>query len=219
MIKVIFEDEYLLVAEKQPKLLVVPAPDKNTNMTSLLSQQLRKRIYPCHRLDFDTSGVIIFAKALEVRGLIMNQFRNSQIIKKYIAFIQGKLNKNLTIKSNIKAPGKRKKLAITEIKILKVANFFTIVEVTPITGRTNQIRIHCAEIKHPIIGDRKYSVAKDYPLKFKRTCLHAKNITFCHPVTNKQLKISSELPQDMLNFLSNQNIAYHFANPSFELRD
>jgi len=94
------------------------------------------------------------------------------------------------------------KLAITRYRLIEQRKFFGIVAVYPLTGRTNQIRIHFSEIGHPLLGERKYAFAKDFPLKFRRTALHAGTLKWRHPVYGKTVKIVSPLPDDMAAFIA-----------------
>src|SRR3989338_7687371 len=196
-IPILYKDDCYLVVDKPAGLLVVPTPQKEKNtLTDIVNAQCRtpqqERIYPCHRLDRETSGVIIYAKGQRNQELLAEQFKHGRISKKYIAFVQGKLKKN--------APAK---FAITRYKVLEVRRRFSIVEVNPVTGRTNQIRIQFSEIKHPLVGERKYAFGKDFDLKFRRTALHAAEVEFINPVSKKKVSVTSPLPEDMEKFLSN----------------
>lgn len=217
-IKVVYEDDYLVVANKPPGLLVVPTPKKETHtLTSILNQQYKKNLnnlnlYPCHRLDRETSGLIIYAKGKKIRELLMEQFRLRRIKKKYIALVQGRLNRQVgTIKNFIcdipfgtKRHRLNPKMAITKYRVLKECENFSVVEVWPITGRTNQIRIHFQQLGNPLLGERKYSFARDFPLKFRRVALHAAQLQFIHPVTGKAINLISSLPEDMRKFINQQ---------------
>ena len=93
-------------------------------------------------------------------------------------------------------------MAVTRYKIIEIRRGFTVVEVHPVTGRTNQIRIQFSEIGHPLVGERKYAFGKDFQLKFRRTALHAGSLSFKHPVFKNKIKIQSPLPEDMEQFRS-----------------
>ncbi len=215
-IKVLYEDEHFIVFDKSPGLLVVPSPknEKNTLQT-IVNQQISSsdpsaRLFPCHRLDRDTSGVILFARGKENQDLMMEEFKHRRVHKTYIAFVQGKLrNPAGEIKSMIRDFEQVKyqkhsssKLAITRYKVLTVRRQYSVVEVNPITGRTNQIRIHFSQIGHPLLGERKYAFGKDSPLKFRRTALHALSLKWRHPIYKKEIQIQSPLPEDMERFRS-----------------
>lgn len=198
----LLNDEYIVVANKPAKMLVIPSPKKKRNMTSLLSEELNEKVYPCHRLDEETSGLIVFAKSTEMQQRVMQQFKDKTVFKMYLAFVQGTFKRQLLVKSNVKAHGKREKEAVTKFITVEKYDKFSVVRAIPMTGRSNQIRIHCAQQDHPIIGDRKYSVAKDWPLKFKRTCLHSFKLEFNHPLSGDLLNFVQPMPDDMRNFLN-----------------
>lgn len=200
--ELLLDDEYIVVANKPAKMLVVPSPKKKRNMTSLLSEQLGQTVYPCHRLDEETSGLIIFAKSVEIQQQVMKQFKDKTVFKMYIAFVQGAFKRKALIRSEVKAIGKRAKEAVTKFITVEKFEQFSVVRAIPLTGRSNQIRIHCAQQDHPIIGDRKYSVAKDWPLKFKRTCLHSFKLEFNHPISGDLLNFVQPMPDDMRDFLN-----------------
>jgi len=214
-IKVVFEDDYLVVVEKPSGLLAVPAPNKESRtLTSILNQQFKNRIqnlhlYPCHRLDQDTSGLIIYAWGKSNQQKLMEEFRARRVKKKYVALVHGKLARAQgTLKSfieDVPIGGKRfhhqRKLAITQFKLLQERRGYSIVEVMPITGRTNQIRIHFQQMGNSLVGERKYAFARDFPLKFKRVALHATELEFIHPVTGKVISLKSKLPEDLIKFI------------------
>lgn len=239
MPKIIYEDEQLIVVDKPPKILVIPAPGKNAKtLTDVLNELLHKRgltvnpvrksppnpeslrglednkkennyslgfktnitklsngvnAHPCHRLDYETSGLVIYAKGKKMQQAIMEQFHQQLVKKKYIAFVQGRLAKEESeLKSQIEG-----KSAITHYRIVERRSNFTVVRVETITGRTNQIRIQFKQIGHPLVGERRFAFARDYVLKFRRAALHAAEISFTHPVTGKLLSFHSDLPDDM----------------------
>ena len=125
--------------------------------------------------------------------------------------VHGKLSKSKgELKQSIKDFHQRKHNkrshtipALTQYKVIETKSQFSVVEVIPITGRTNQIRIHFAQIKHPLVGERKYAFARDYKLKFRRTALHAAQLEWKHPTTKKQVKVSCDLAQDLNEFINN----------------
>ncbi len=207
MIEPVFEDDYVVVVNKRPNLLVVPAPGHTKpTLTDKVKDYLRNKsqtAFACHRLDKDTSGLVIYAKNRKAKSKIMEQFKEKQVTKKYLAVVQKKvLSDKLIIKKTIKPKGKPAKFAVTYCKTIKAFKDFSLLEVKPKTGRNNQIRIHLVQARHPIIGERKYTVAKRWPLKFKRVCLHSFFIKFRHPVSNDLVSLSCGIPQDIKEFLS-----------------
>ena len=198
-IRVIYHDEYYVVADKPSGLLSVPSPkNENNTLSSILPRQLHEsNILPCHRLDKETSGIMIFARGKKARDKMCELFKNHAITKIYIGFIHGiPQKKSGTISSKING-----KTAITKYKTRKILKAFSILEIQPVTGRRNQIRIHLKLIKHPLVGERKFAFGKDFKLKFKRCALHASRVEFKHPYSGKNLTIEALLPDDMKNFV------------------
>jgi len=206
--KIIYEDEWLIAADKPSGMLVIPTPKKETNtLTDLLNKDLDERgveanAYPCHRLDRETSGVILYAKGKKAQQLMMDEFKKRAVKKRYIAFVQGAVRKDNDIirKRIFNRNKKREEPAETRYRVLERRKDFSVVEAEPVTGRTNQIRIHFKEIGHPLLGETVYAFRKDFKLKFKRVALHAASVEFTHPITKKKLKFDSSLPEDMVKF-------------------
>ncbi len=203
MYKIIYEDEFLMGVNKPSGMLTIPTPknEKNT-LTHLLNQELEKRgltikAHPCHRLDRETSGIILYAKGKKMQQEIMDLFHKHQAKKLYIAFIRGiPPKKEATI--NITIEGKP---AITKYRVIQERPGFCVVEIEPLTGRTNQIRIHFKKIGYPLLGETKYAFRKDFAIKFKRVALHAKELEFIHPQTKQKILFTAPLPDDMQKLL------------------
>lgn len=198
-IKIVFEDDHIMVVNKPPGLLVVPTPkNERYTLTSILNHVgSRAGAYPCHRLDRDTSGLIIYAKKKNVQDKMIEAFRKRQVKKHYIGFAQGFLKKPRGL-INKRIEGKE---SLTYYRVLKKRKEgFSIVEIEPVTGRTNQIRIHFKILGHPLLGERKFAFGKDFSLKFRRLALHAQFLEFNHPETGKRISFYADLPQDMKNF-------------------
>ncbi|MFA4989520.1 MAG: RluA family pseudouridine synthase [Candidatus Omnitrophota bacterium] len=193
MIPIIYEDQWLLVADKPSGLLSVPTPrNEPRTLTSILN------LYPCHRLDRETSGLIIYAKTKNIQQRVMDEFRQRKVKKAYIAFVRGTPFKNQgEIKQKLEGLS-----AITRYKVIAKRKDFAIVEVNPLTGRTNQIRIHFKQLGHPILGEDKYAFRRDFKIKAKRLMLHAAKLEFTHPLSGKALQLKSDLPEDFKDFLS-----------------
>lgn len=191
-IPIVYEDDYLLVVNKPAGLLTVPTPkNEQRTLTSILG------LYPCHRLDRGTSGLIIYAKNKYVQRKMAEAFKQRQVRKVYIAFISGlPYKKEGTIKSRVEGLA-----AETRYKVIERRIGFAIVEVTPVTGRTNQIRIHFKSIGHPLLGEDRFAFRRDFKIKAKRLCLHAKALEFKHPTTSKTIQLNCDLPVDLKAFL------------------
>ncbi|MCX5706887.1 MAG: RluA family pseudouridine synthase [Candidatus Omnitrophica bacterium] len=191
-IPVIYEDNYILVVDKPSGLLTIPTPKNETRtLTSIL------QLHPCHRLDRETSGLIIYAKGKSIQKKMMEEFRQRKVEKTYLAFIRG-IPAKITGEIKNKIEGLS---AQTRYKIIEKRKDFAIVEVSPLTGRTNQIRIHFKQIGHPVLGETKFAFRRDFKIKAKRLCLHAWKLEFKHPVTGQWLNLTSDLPQDLKAFL------------------
>jgi 23S rRNA pseudouridine1911/1915/1917 synthase len=215
--RIVYEDEQIIVVDKPSGMLVIPTPKKETNtLTDLLNRELDERgieamnhslrsgsgranAYPCHRIDRETSGLIIYAKGKAVQRMMMEEFRKGAVKKIYIAFVNGRTAKDFdVIKKRIYNRNKKRfDEAVTKYKTIERRKEFTIVEAEPVTGRTNQIRIHFKGIGHPLVGESVFAFRKDFKLKFKRAALHASYIRFTHPVTKALLDFSAPLPGDM----------------------
>ena len=223
-IPILYEDQVCVAFDKPPGLLVVPAEDKNTTtLTDIVNEQFSAQLasseenpeqfhlHPCHRLDRDTSGVILYAKGKRNQKIFMDVFKEQKVRKSYTAFVHGHLDrKEGEIRGQIKDFYQKKfakhssgKPALTRYRVLESRKEFSIVDVMPVTGRTNQIRIHLVQLKHPLVGEDKYAFRKDFELRFKRTALHARELEWYHPLAKKNVKAVAALPDDMARFLSN----------------
>lgn len=163
-----------------------------------------------HRIDKDTSGLVIIAKNDKAHIDISNQIKNREVKKTYLALVRGNIKENEAVinmpigrssKDRKKmAVDKKGKEAITEFKVLKRFDGFTYIEVNIKTGRTHQIRVHMAEIGYPIVGDEVYSNGRN-PFNVKGQMLHAKELEFVHPTTKKSVKFEAPLPEYFKNVL------------------
>ena len=193
------------MVNKPAGLLTVPTPkhEESRTLTSILNQDvenrgLKYRLYPCHRLDRETSGLLIYAKSRSIEAKMIEAFRNKLIRKKYIAFVHGKL----TPAQGVISSAIEGKSALTKYRVTREKSNYSVVEVSPVTGRTNQIRIHFKSIQHPLVGEDKFVFRKDFALRFRRLCLEAQELNFKHPVTGKHLTINIDLADDLKDFLA-----------------
>lgn len=207
-IDIIYEDKDIVVINKPSGLLTV-ATEKEKNKTAyhLVMEYLKKknknnRIFIIHRLDKDTSGIIMFAKNERAKHLYQDNWND--IVKKrcYYAVIDGKMqNKEGTIKSYLKENGnmvysvkdRSGKLAITEYKVLKERKNISLLDINLKTGRKNQIRVHMKENKTPILGDLKYGEKSKL---INRLALHAYKLELINPVTKKLLTFEVNMPNE-----------------------
>lgn len=211
-IPVLYEDGNCLVFNKPAGLLVIPTDKNEEYSLDKIANQLHQGpvpLFPAHRLDRDTSGVILFAKGREVQEKLMQFFKDKKVNKTYIAFVHGRVAEPRgKIRIPIKDFYQRKfakhlpaQSALTHYEVENYHKDFTVVRVMPITGRTNQIRIHFAKIGHPLVGEDKYAFRRDFALRFRRTALHALRLEFPRLDGNGMIKAESPLPKDMLEFL------------------
>ncbi|HLF18180.1 MAG TPA: RluA family pseudouridine synthase [Candidatus Omnitrophota bacterium] len=213
-IPVLFENNHCMVFDKPAGLLVVPSPhhEKKT-LESLVNAQYRKdqqpHLFPCHRLDRDTTGAILFAKGKEKQLRLMDLFRQRSVRKSYVGYVHGRMKRREgTLSTFVKSLEEERffkneagKQAVTRYKVIQIKKGFSVVEFEPLTGRTNQIRIQFKAIGHPLLGERKYVIAKDFDLKFRRTALHATRIQWQDPFEHKAITVESPLPKDMKEFI------------------
>jgi len=202
-IPIVYEDEWLLVVDKPAGLLSIPTPrNESRTLTSILNDDLKEkgavyRLHPCHRLDRETSGLMIYAKGKSLQQNMMEEFKQRRVKKAYLVFVQGSVAKD---SGEIKAPIEGKS-ALTGYKVIERKKDFTVVNAEPLTGRTNQIRIHFKHIGHPVVGDDRFAFRRDFALKSKHLCLHAQKLEFIHPQTHGTIKLSAELPVYLKEFL------------------
>lgn len=207
-VEILFEDESLMVVNKPSGLLVIPTDKaENRTLTNLLNRMMERRgltvkAHPCHRLDRETSGVILYAKGKVMQQKLMALFHRQEVEKSYIALVSGvPFHQEGEINAAIE-----RKPALTRYRTLAVHQDYSVVEVRPRTGRTNQIRIHFKGIGHPLLGESKYAFRKDFKVKFKRVALHARQIGFMHPVSGERLVVAAPLPEDMKRMMKDLSL-------------
>lgn len=213
-IDVIYEDDDIIVVNKPKGMVVHPAngnPDGTLvnaimaickDSLSGIGGEIRPGIV--HRLDKDTSGLLIVAKNDKAHVNMSEQIKNHEVKKTYIALVRGVVKKNeATIDMPIgRSTSDRKKMAViktgrnavTHIKVLKRYNKYTLLQVNIETGRTHQIRVHLSHIGYPIVGDYTYSNGKN-EFGVVGQCLHAKCLEFKHPITGAEMKLEAPLPK------------------------
>jgi 23S rRNA pseudouridine1911/1915/1917 synthase len=213
-VPVLYEDEECIVFNKPAGLLTIPADESTEkSLVDVVRDQKGQALHPAHRLDRDTSGVILFAKSKASQQALMASFKDRKVLKNYIAFVHGRVKQpqgeiNIPIKDFHQkkfAKNAPAQSALTRYRVRDYHKDFTVVDVLPVTGRTNQIRIHFSRIGHPLVGEDKYAFRKDFALKFRRTALHAARLEWPHPTTGKMLVAQAALPSDMDKFLQTHN--------------
>lgn len=207
LLKIVYEDESLIVIDKTHGLLTM-ATEKDREKTAyhILSDYVKRhdahnRIFIVHRLDRDTSGLLMFAKNTRIQEALQKNWDQAVRERKYVAVIEGKPEKESgRIKSYIvensamivhKTNAENGKLAITNYKLLKSNGNYSLVELELETGRKNQIRVHMQELGFPVTGDKKYG-ARTSPIN--RLALHAFRLSFTHPATRKTMTFETPVP-------------------------
>jgi tRNA pseudouridine32 synthase/23S rRNA pseudouridine746 synthase/23S rRNA pseudouridine1911/1915/1917 synthase len=207
-LSLMYEDRDILVVNKPAGVLSVGVEaGKSLTAHSIVTNHVRKgnprarnRVFIVHRLDRDTSGVLLFAKSDEAKQRLQDNWNENT--KKYLAVVHGKLKKESDTISSYLAENKAQvvysttdetlgKLSHTAYKVLRQTKYYALLEVDLLTGRKNQIRVHLADIGHPIVGDQKYGLAED---RCPQLALHAQTITFQHPHSGQELTFSAEVP-------------------------
>lgn len=214
-IKILFEDDYLVVIEKEAGLLsIATSGEKERTAYNLLSRYIkmkdpRQHIFVLHRLDRETSGVMMFAKNQDVQATLQNNWREMVQERTYTVIVEGKVLKpegsitsHLIESKAMKIHTTEKKdegqLAITFYKVKKQLKDYAMLDVTLETGRKNQIRVHMQELGNPVTGDKKYG-AQTNPIQ--RLGLHASLLIFRHPITKEVLRFESPLPKSFLRLM------------------
>lgn len=218
-IDVVYEDEYLLIVNKQSGLVVHPSVGHhNDTLVNALMNKFKlsnidsDRPGIVHRIDKDTSGLMIVAKDNKTHELLADMIKNKKVERIYWALVEGVINhdtgtidapigRDVNNRQKMSVTDKFSKDAITHFRVLKRFRDKTLVECRLETGRTHQIRVHFNYINHPVVGDPVYG-RKNNVSEFGQY-LHSKSIKFVHPITNKEIYIQSELPKEFKEILNN----------------
>ena len=216
-ISVVYEDDDLLIINKQPGYVVHPTKGHpchtiaNGIMNYILENQKQFKIRFINRLDMDTSGLLAIAKNSHCQDDLSKQMKENSVVKKYVAIVKGIIAEeegtvDLPIDREDADHVKRAVLesgypSVTHYKVMeRFPKGYTMVELILETGRTHQIRVHMSHIGHPVLGDVLYDEAAVWLIE--RQALHAKYLSFCHPVTRKRLELEAPLPEDMESLIA-----------------
>ena len=208
-VKIVYEDRWLIVVEKMPGILSMAAGHSSLNVKTVLDDYFRQSRQKCrahvvHRLDRDTSGLMVYAKDMETEQILEHHWHELVYDRRYVAVVSGEMEEDegtianwlkdnkayVTYSSPVDNGGK---YAVTHFHTLARTTEHSLVEFKLETGRKNQIRVHTADMGHPVCGDTKYGNGDD-PLH--RLCLHAWLLCFEHPVTHEQMEFETPIPTD-----------------------
>ena len=212
---IVFEDQHLIVIDKHAGMLSM-ATDREKEKTAygMVSVHVKKadpsnKIFIVHRLDRETSGLMVFAKSEKIQQLLQEAWQTDVTERTYLAIIEGELkekegtvtswlteSKSLMVYSS-PHPGKGDK-AVTHYRTIKTNGTYSLLAINPETGRKNQIRVHMKDLGHSIVGDKKYGSTVN---PVGRMCLHARVLEFIHPVTREKLRFETGIPQKFLRLI------------------
>lgn len=215
---ILYEDDYFTVISKPQDLVVHPgAGNKSGTLVNGLLYKFKSLSNPIdedrpgivHRLDKDTSGLMIIAKKDESYYKLIDMFKNREIEKHYLAIVHGNIYEDFDVEAPIgRDPNNRIKMKVieenskyasTSFHVLKNFDKFTLLDVLLHTGRTHQIRVHLSYVNHPVVGDETYGIKNKY--KINKQLLHAYKLKFIHPITGEKLEIIDDFPQRFKDFM------------------
>ncbi len=214
-IRLVYEDDDIIVVHKGSGILSVGTDNRSDGTAySIVRNYLKNKdphlkLFIIHRLDRDTSGLMMFAKNIEAKEAMQHNWNNMVLSRTYVAVVEGKVEEESgTVRSYLAETSQYEvystqnpeegQLAITRYKRLDCRHGYSLMELSLDTGRKNQIRVHMKDLGHPIVGDRKYG-AKSSPLR--RMALHARTLRFVHPVTRKDMLFETPIPSRFLSLL------------------
>ena len=211
-VSIVYEDKYLIVVDKAPGILSMAAGHSSLNVKGVLDDYFAKSKQRCHahvvhRLDRDTSGLLVYAKDMETEQTLEHNWHDIVYDRRYVAVLSGEMEEDggtianwlkdnkayVTYSSPVDNGGK---YAVTHFHTLARTTEHSLVEFKLETGRKNQIRVHAADMGHPVCGDKKYGNGDD---PVHRLCLHACLLCFYHPVTRERMEFESPIPSSFKN--------------------
>jgi 23S rRNA pseudouridine1911/1915/1917 synthase len=215
-VKIVYEDKDLVVIEKSEGILSMPATAKQYSAKQVLDEYFQKRHFKCtahtvHRLDRETSGLMMYAKNLEIAKILEDNWHDIVFDRRYVAVVSGEMereggtieswlkdNKAFITYSSDTDPGGGK-FSVTHYHTLQTSPRCSLVELKLETGRKNQIRVHMQDIGHPVLGDKKYGDGND---PIGRLCLHAYRLDFYHPRTGEVMNFETPFPRDFMKLFN-----------------
>lgn len=209
---IIYEDQNILVINKPNGLLSVPTERQNElSALDYVKDYIKGSVYVIHRLDKFTSGIMIFAKNPQTKNFFQKDWQKKAPERQYVAIVEGRIEKEKdTISSYLKESkdlymysSDEGKYAVTHYEMIASNSKYSALLVKLETGRRNQIRVHMADIKHPIVGDSKYGSTTN---PIRRLALHAYRVTIKNPVNNRAMTFTAKVPQDFTRLVSLSNL-------------
>jgi len=208
IIPIIFEDDCIIVVNKPSGITVHPASsEKNYTVTEIMSGA--GKVFPVHRLDKGTSGVMLLAKTAKIHKTLQDQFRERTVVKEYLALLEGRIvpeNGLIDIPLGREEQARNKigpksggRSAKTQYEVKECLKDYSYVSAYPKTGRTHQIRVHFSALGFPVVGDIRYGAKSKVS---KRVFLHSHLLSFIHPKTGKLVTYKAELPDDLQEVLT-----------------
>ena len=217
-VKIVYEDQYLVVIEKNVGVLSMAAGHSSLNVKAILDDYFKQTRQKCtahvvHRLDRDTSGLMVYAKDKRTELLLEEDWHNIVYDRRYVAVVSGEMRETDGVIANWLKDNKAYftysspvdnggKYAVTHFHVLARSPRYSLVEYRLETGRKNQIRVHSADMGHPVCGDVKYGNGDDI---IGRLCLHAYILCFYHPVTHRQMEFATTIPPAFRTILNKNN--------------
>ena len=216
-VKIVYEDKNIVVIEKSEGILSMASSPKQYCIKKVLDEYFEKRHFKCtahvvHRLDRETSGLMIYAKDIETAKILEENWHEMVYDRRYIALLCGSMkqeggtvqswlreSKSLVTYSSPTDNGG--KFAVTHYHRLKSSDNFSLVEMKLETGRKNQIRVHMADLGYPVAGDQKYGNGRD---PIHRLALHAFRLNFIHPITHEEMQFETPIPKEFLKFFNTE---------------
>lgn len=212
-LNILYEDKFIIIVNKPNNLLTISTfKEKEKTLYHYVFEYLKQKhknnkVFIVHRLDKDTSGIVMFAKDEKTKIYLQDNWNKFK--KQYVAVVEGKVkNKKGVLKSYLQetktfytysVKDKNGKLAITEYEKILENKKYTLLSLNLKTGRKNQIRVQLSDLGNPIVGDKKYGLKKD---PIHRMALHANYLEFVHPITNQKIIIDIDIPDSFLNLVS-----------------
>lgn len=210
-IEILYEDEQIIIVNKPSRLLIHPDGSNKECLVNYianyyLSKGINREIRYIHRIDFETSGIVVFAKDFLTFSLLNHQVETHEIVREYLALVTGVLKKdkdtiNLPIgrdrhvsnKYRVSVGSKGAKESITHYEVVESFKNYSLIKCRLETGRTHQIRVHLSYLKHPLLGDTLYGGSKKY---IDRVALHSYHVSLDNPIDGKHIDITCEIPND-----------------------